>query len=115
MKLIKTSTYIEKKSKFMAYYYEIDNEEEAKDILKIIRKEHHNCRHIPYVYKIGNIIRKSDDAEPHNTAGLPLYNIIEKNSLDSCLILVVRYFGGIKLGVGGLTRAYKKAAVSLLD
>lgn len=115
MKLINEYEYVEKKSKFIAYYYEIVNESEAKIILSELKSLHKKARHIPYAYKVNNIIRKSDDSEPHNTAGLPLYNIIEKNSLNNCLITIVRYFGGIKLGAGRLTRAYKEAGVKVLD
>lgn len=114
MKLINKIEYIEKKSKFIAYYYEIENENEAKLILEKLKTEHKKARHIPYAYKTGNTARKSDDKEPHNTAGTPLYNIIEKNSLDNCLIAVVRYFGGIKLGAGGLLRAYNTAGIQVI-
>ena len=106
MKLINQIEYIEKKSKFIAYYYEINNEEEA--------KEHKKARHIPFAYKVSNTARKSDDKEPHNTAGTPLFNIIEKNSLNNCFIAVVRYFGGIKLGAGGLLRAYNTAGTQVI-
>lgn len=111
MKLINKIEYIEKKSKFIAYYYEINNEDEAKEILKNLKLEHKKARHIPYAYKVCNTARKSDDKEPHNTAGTPLFNIIEKNSLNNCFIAVVRYFGGIKLGAGGLLRAYNAAGM----
>ena len=114
MELINKTEYIEKKSKFIAYYYKIDNEQEAKQILEELKKEHKKARHIPYAYKVANTARKSDDKEPHNTAGTPLYNIIEKNSLDNCFIAVVRYFGGIKLGAGGLLRAYNTAGIQVI-
>lgn len=114
MRLINKTEYIEKKSKFIAYFYEIDNEIEAKQILEALKKEHKKARHIPYAYKVANTARKSDDKEPHNTAGTPLYNIIEKNSLDNCFIAVVRYFGGIKLGAGGLLRAYNTAGTQVI-
>ena len=70
--------------------------------------------HIPYAYKIDNVVRKSDDKEPSNTAGTPIYNLIEKNNLNHVFIAVVRYFGGIKLGAGGLTRAYLNAAKEVI-
>lgn len=114
MELINKTEYIEKKSKFIAYYYKINNENEAKKILEELKKEHKKARHIPYAYKVANTARKSDDKEPHNTAGTPLYNIIEKNSLDNCFIAVVRYFGGIKLGAGGLLRAYNTAGIQVI-
>ncbi len=110
MKLINTYTYEIKKSKFIAYCYEINTKEEADAILENLKKEHKKAKHIPYAYKIDNIIRKSDDKEPSNTAGTPLYNLIEKENLNHILIAVVRYFGGIKLGAGGLLRAYLNTA-----
>ena len=77
MKLISTYTYEIKKSKFIGDYYEIDSKEIAKNIIKELWKEHKKARHIPYVYKVNNIAKKSDDKEPSNTAGLPIYNLIE--------------------------------------
>lgn len=110
MKLINTYTYEMKKSKFIAYYYEINTKEEADTILEKLKKENKKARHIPYAYKIDNTIRKSDDKEPSGTAGTPLYNLIEKENLNHIFIAVVRYFGGIKLGAGGLLRAYLNTA-----
>jgi uncharacterized YigZ family protein len=110
MNLIKTYTLEIKKSKFIAYCYEINNKEEAEQILENLKKEHKKARHIPYAYKANTTIKKSDDKEPSGTAGLPIYNLIERNNLNNILVAVVRYFGGIKLGAGGLTRAYAKAA-----
>ena len=106
MKLINTYTLEIKKSKFIAYYYEINDKDEVDSILNDLKKEHKKAKHIPYAYKIGNLIKKSDDKEPSNTAGTPIYNIIMQNELENVLICVVRYFGGIKLGAGLLTRSY---------
>ena len=106
MLLIKSDELIVKKSKFIGYYYKIDNIDEINKIIDNLKKEHKKARHIPYAYKIGNIVKKSDDKEPNGTAGLPILNIIEIKNLDNVIILVVRYFGGIKLGAGPLTRAY---------
>ena len=114
MKLINTYTLEIKKSKFIAYYYEIDSKEEADTILDKLKKEHKKARHIPYAYKIDNYIRKSDDKEPSGTAGMPIYNFIEMNNLNHCFFAVVRYFGGIKLGAGGLIRAYATATKEVL-
>lgn len=110
MKLVNTFTLEIKKSKFIAYYYEVYSKEEADTILDNLKKEHKKARHIPYAYKIDNIIKKSDDKEPANTAGTPIYNLIMQNNLNNVLICVVRYFGGIKLGAGPLMRAYLKSA-----
>ena len=114
MKLINTSTYEIKKSKFIAYYYQIDSKEEAEQILINIKKEHKKARHIPYAYKICSIVKKSDDKEPSGTAGSPIYQYIEREKLDNILLVVVRYFGGIKLGAGGLLRAYSNAIKEVL-
>ncbi len=110
MKLLNESLIEIKKSKFIGLYYEVTNIDEVKNILEVLKKEHKKARHMPYAYKIGNTAKKSDDKEPSNTAGLPIYNIIERKNLNNCLIVVIRYFGGIKLGAGGLIRAYSEAA-----
>ena len=114
MKLLNTYEEVIKKSRFISYYYEVTSVEEVKDILEDLKKEHKKARHIPYAYKIDNLIKKSDDKEPGGTAGTPIYNIIEKKNLNNCLIVVVRYFGGIKLGAGGLLRAYSNGANNVI-
>ena len=115
MKLLNTYTYEIKKSKFIAYYYEIDSTEEAKNILDKLKKEHKKAKHIPYAYKVNNTASKSDDKEPTNTAGIPLYNLIDRKKLDNVLIAVVRYFGGTKLGAGNLLRAYIESANKAIE
>lgn len=110
MKLLNKTQIDVKKSKFIAYYYKINDITEVKSILCDLKKEHKKARHIPYAAKYGNCFKKSDDKEPKNTSGLPIFNIIEKNKLDECAIFVVRYFGGTLLGAGGLFRAYSNAA-----
>lgn len=110
MKLLNQVTLEIKKSKFIGYYYQVDNIEEIDSILESLRKEHKKAKHLPYAYKINGQIKKSDDKEPSGTAGMPILNIIDKNDLNYALIVVVRYFGGIKLGAGGLVRAYSNAA-----
>ena len=114
MKLLNTCILEIKKSKFIAYYYEVTNIEEVTKILIELKKEHKKARHIPYAYKIDNEIKKSDDKEPSGTSGTPILNIIEKNNLNHTLIAIVRYFGGIKLGTGGLIRAYSTAAKKVI-
>lgn len=103
-----------KKSKFIGLYYKVNSKAEIEEILKNLKKEHKKARHMPYAYKIDNIIKKSDDKEPSNTAGTPIYNIIEKNNLNNSLIVIIRYFGGIKLGAGGLIRAYGNTAKEVI-
>jgi len=113
--LIKHETLTIKKSKFMAYAFNVTNKEVIDEILAELKKEHRKARHLPYAYKFDNNIKKSDDKEPANTAGGPILNIIEKNNLNNILIVVIRYFGGIKLGAGGLIRAYGAAAKEVIE
>lgn len=115
MKLINQKEITIKKSKFIALRYEINSVSEVKDILNTLKKEHKKARHMPYAYKIDLQVKKSDDKEPSNTAGTPILNIIEKRNLNNCLIIVIRYFGGVKLGAGGLIRAYSEAAKTVTD
>ena len=103
-----------KKSKFIAISYEVHSKEEVDSILKELKKVHKKARHIPYAYKIGSLAKKSDDKEPSNTAGTPIYNLILQNNLDNILIVVIRYFGGTKLGAGLLTRSYMNAAKEVI-
>lgn len=109
MKLIKEYLYEIKKSKFYAFNYKVDSLDEVNNIIELLKKEHKKARHIVYAYKIDGIEKKFDDGEPSGTAGMPLYNIINKKDLNHTLLVVVRYFGGIKLGAGGLLRAYNTA------
>jgi len=105
--------YKEKGSKFFGYAFPVVNEEEVKEILVRIKKEHHSARHWCYAWKTGVAevrFRVNDDGEPSNSAGQPIYGQIISADLTDVLIVVVRYFGGVKLGVGGLIRAYKSSA-----
>lgn len=110
MKLLKSSEIIIKKSRFIGFMYEVNSEDEVKEVLESLKKEHKKARHIPYAYKIDNKVKKSDDKEPASTAGSPILNIIDRKDLNHVLVVVIRYFGGIKLGAGGLIRAYSAAA-----
>ena len=115
MKLLNTNTIEIKKSKFIAYLYEIDELHEIKNNLENTRSEHKKAKHVVYAYKFGSTAGKSDDKEPSGTAGTPLYNLLEMNNINNKLLIVVRYFGGVKLGAGPLLRAYKNAGVSVLN
>lgn len=110
MKLLNEYTLEIKKSKFIGYYYQVESTEEVEVILENLKKEHKKAKHFPYAYKINGQIKKSDDKEPSGTAGMPILNIIDRNDLNYALIVIVRYFGGIKLGAGGLLRAYSNTA-----
>lgn len=114
MNLINSGQIEIKKSKFISYYYEIISPDEVKIILDNLKKEHKKARHIAYAYKVLNTAGKSDDKEPSGSAGMPLYNLLEKNNLNNTLLVVVRYFGGTKLGFGPLTRAYSNAGIEAL-
>lgn len=106
------------KSRFIAYGYELETLNDLKKILSDLRHEHKKATHIcyAYVYNRECVSEKcSDDGEPNKTAGYPIMNVIKKKGLNNILVAVVRYFGGIKLGAGGLTRAYTKACASLLN
>jgi len=109
--------YKEKGSKFISFAYPISNEAEIKAILEEIKKEHHKARHVCYAYILGadKIISKAHDAgEPTHSAGAPILGQMRSLDLTNVLVVVVRYFGGTKLGLGGLVSAYKAAAEDAL-
>ena len=108
----------EKNSKFFGYAFPVTSEEEVKKILEHLRKEHFSARHWCYAYQIGTEkiqYRANDDGEPNNSAGMPIYGQIQSFEVTNILVVVVRYFGGIKLGVGGLISAYKNTAQMALE
>ncbi|QNO15634.1 YigZ family protein [Alkalicella caledoniensis] len=101
------------KSRFIGLATPIESEEQALEIIQRVKKEHYNANHNVYAYQIGEndeIQRANDDGEPSGTAGKPVLEIIKKENLKNTLIIVTRYFGGIKLGSGGLIRAYAQCA-----
>ncbi|GGA80862.1 hypothetical protein GCM10008015_22010 [Flavobacterium palustre] len=108
----------EKGSKFFGYAFPIASEEEVKPILEVLRKQHPTACHYCYAYQIGSektSYRANDDGEPSNSAGMPIYGQIQSFSVTNTLVVVVRIFGGTKLGVGGLITAYKTAAQITLE
>ena len=110
--------YKEKNSKFFGYAFPVNTEKEIKEILERLRKEHFSARHWCYAYQIGTEkiqYRANDDGEPNNSAGMPIYGQIQSFEVTNVLVVVVRYFGGVKLGVGGLISAYKIAAQMALE
>lgn len=115
MTFICKDTFIIKKSKFIAYLYQVHSLEEVKTVLQQLKLEHKKAKHFPYAYILSNTAGKSDDKEPSNTAGLPIFNLLERKKKTDCLLVVVRYFGGVKLGTGGLFRAYLTAASLVLE
>lgn len=104
--------FVEKKSRFIGYARPVANEQEALDFIAEIKAKHWDAKHNVYAYCIreGNICRYSDDGEPSGTAGIPVLNVLQKNNLTDCAVVVTRYFGGILLGGGGLVRAYSHGA-----
>ena len=108
----------DKNSKFFGYAFPVLNEAEIKTHLESLKKEHYAARHWCYAYQLGTEkirYRANDDGEPNNSAGMPIYGQIQSFDVTNILIVVVRYFGGVKLGVGGLINAYKTAAQMTLE
>ncbi|WP_435622654.1 IMPACT family protein [Flagellimonas sp.] len=110
--------YKEKKSKFFGYAFPISSEDEVKPILDILTKQHPSANHICYAWQLGVELvryRANDDGEPNNSAGMPIYGQIQSFEITDVLVAVVRYFGGVKLGVGGLIQAYRETAKLALE
>ena len=106
------------KSRFITYSAHVESEEEAKAFLAEIRKKNSLATHVCYAFiadKTGNLQRFSDDGEPQGTAGIPILEVLKAKKLYETAVAVVRYFGGIKLGAGGLVRAYSSGAAENLD
>lgn len=110
-----TNEIIIKNSSFICYLYKINNLEEISNILNNLKEEHKDATHHCYAYILDNIKKSSDDGEPGGTAGIPMLQVLEKNNLNYILAVVIRYFGGIKLGAGGLVRAYTKSITTTLE
>ena len=107
-------TYTEKRSKFLAFSHHVTSQDEVKEILKEYRKKYYDARHVCYAYMLGperNDFRANDDGEPSGTAGKPILGQINSAELTDILIVVVRYYGGVNLGTGGLVVAYRTAAM----
>lgn len=108
----------EKNSKFFGFAFPVTSEEEIKSHLETLRKQHYGAVHYCYAFQIGTDkiqFRANDDGEPSNTAGTPIYGQIQSFGVTNILIVVVRYFGGVKLGVGGLISAYRASAQMALE
>ncbi|WP_159517452.1 IMPACT family protein [Sunxiuqinia indica] len=110
--------YKKKGSKFIAYAYPVETEDEIKNLIQELKKTHHSARHHCYAWRLGankKRFRANDDGEPSSTAGKPIFGQIKRNHLTNVLVVVVRYFGGTLLGVSGLITAYKEAAADVLQ
>lgn len=110
---------VEKKSKFISIVYPVHDKEEAENIIKMTKKQFYDAKHHCFAYRVieeeGLLERCSDDGEPQGTAGAPLLTILRGNELCQVLVIVIRYFGGILLGTGGLVRAYSQATNLALE
>ena len=105
-------------SKFYGYAFPVTNEEEIKEKIEFLKKQHYNARHWCYAWQLGenyDHYRANDDGEPSNSAGMPIYGQLQSFNVTNVLVVVVRYFGGTKLGVGGLIKAYKNSAKLALE
>ena len=108
----------EKNSKFFGYAFPVTTEDEIKSILNNLRKQHFGAGHFCYAFQLGTktlFFRVNDDGEPNNSAGMPIYGQIQSFGLTNVLVVVVRFFGGVKLGVSGLISAYKTAAQMAIE
>ena len=109
--------YKERSSKFLTYAYPVESEEEVKELLDALRKEYYDATHHCYAYRLGahgEVFRANDDGEPSGTAGKPILGQLLSADLTNCLVVVVRYFGGTKLGVSGLIQAYKESTAEVI-
>ena len=112
-----SSQYTEKRSKFLAFAFPVSTVEEVKELVEQYQKKYYDARHVCYAYMLGHerlVFRANDNGEPSGTAGKPILGQINSNELTDILIIVVRYFGGIKLGTSGLIQAYKAAAAEAI-
>jgi uncharacterized YigZ family protein len=108
----------DRNSKFISHIYPVNSEEEIKYIQKTLRKTYHDARHHCFAWKLGvddNNYRVNDDGEPNNSAGQPIYGQILSNNITNVLIVVIRYFGGTKLGIPGLINAYRNSAAEAIS
>ncbi len=108
--------FVEKKSRFIGHIWQVETEQQARACIDATRKRYHDARHNCWCYRLTDgTVRYSDDGEPQGTAGQPMLNVFERENVQNVVCVVTRYFGGILLGTGGLTRAYTKGAKDALD
>lgn len=110
--------YSEKRSKFYAFAHHVETQSQIKDIISKYKREYYDARHVCYSYVLGSdksVFKVNDDGEPSSTAGKPIYGQIISRDLSDILVVVVRYYGGVNLGTGGLIVAYRTAAADALD
>ena len=110
-----TNEIVINKSKFITYIYKVSNDNDVFNILDNLKREYKDATHYCYAYIIGNVKRFNDDGEPKMTAGIPILSVLEGGNLNNVLAVVIRYFGGTKLGTGGLIRAYSSSVSEALN
>ncbi len=103
------------KSRFITFLFKLNKKDDVETLINKVKNEYKDATHYCYAYIIDGYMKCTDDGEPSKTAGAPLLNVLEKNKLDYILVIVVRYFGGIKLGTGGLVRAYTRSITDCLN
>ena len=111
------SEFVEKRSRFISHLWRVETEAEARARIEEMKKKYYDARHNCWCYllKEGGVVRYSDDGEPQGTAGQPMLNVFQREEVTNVCCVVTRYFGGVLLGAGGLTRAYTKGAKDVLD
>ncbi len=111
------SEFTEKRSRFIARVQRVESEAEARAYIEAVKKKYYDARHNCWCYVLheGGVVRYGDDGEPQGTAGQPMLNVFQRESVENVVCVVTRYFGGVLLGAGGLTRAYSKSAKDALD
>ena len=117
MKIVESETINEiiiEKSRFITYLKQVNSIDEANDYLQQIKKKHYDATHHCFALIIDDIVRSNDNGEPSGTAGVPILDVLKKNDIENTICIVVRYFGGIKLGAGGLVRAYSTSVSEAL-
>lgn len=109
--------FVEKRSRFISHVWRVESEEEVRGHIEEMKKRYHDARHNCwcYILREGGVLRYSDDGEPQGTAGQPMLGVFQKENIENVCCVVTRYFGGILLGAGGLTRAYGRGAKDGLD
>ena len=109
------SEFVEKRSRFIGHIWPVDSEDQAQELIRRVKKQHYDARHNCWCYLLGStVVRYSDDGEPQGTAGQPMLNVFQREEVTNVVCVVTRYFGGVLLGAGGLTRAYTKGAADAL-
>ena len=103
------------KSRFITFLFKLNKKDDVETLINKVKNEYKDATHYCYAYIIDGYMKCTDDGEPSKTAGAPLLNVLEKNKLDHVLVIVVRYFGGIKLGTGGLVRTYTRSITDCLN